>query len=125
MLDLLQEVVAKAEGRCSYAEARHEARLEERVAGRNGTVAHVAGEDDEGIGIRVRVNGAWGFAATRDVSPAGAEAALREALAIAEALPAGPEAPLAPVPPASGRWSSPCAIDPFAVTLEDKLAHLL
>src|SRR3954452_5826966 len=125
MLDLLQEVIAKAEGRCSYAEARHEARLEERVAVRNGTVDHVDADDDEGIGIRVRVNGAWGFAATRDVSPAATEAALREALAVAEALPAGPETPLAPAPPATGRWSSPCEVDPFSVTLEDKLAHLL
>src|SRR4051812_10994423 len=90
MLDLLQEVIAKAEGRCSYAEARHEARLEERVAVRNGTVDHVDADDDEGIGIRVRVNGAWGFAATRDVSPAATEAALREARAVAEALPPAP-----------------------------------
>src|SRR3954454_16545685 len=105
MLDLLQGVVAKADCRCSYAEPRHEARLEERVAVRNGTVDHVDTEDDQGIGIRVRVNGAWGFAATRDVSPGPAEAALRDALAVAEALPAGPEAPLAPAPapPATGR----------------------
>ena len=45
-------------------------------------------EDSEGIGVRVRVGGAWGFAAVRGTGKADAEEALERALAIAAAQPA-------------------------------------
>src|SRR3954468_5042463 len=119
MLDLLVELMAVADGRCAYAEARPLARVEEDVSVRNGRVESVGLEESEGIGVRVRVGGGWGFAATRDVSRAGAEAALAPAIAIPEAPPAAPERPLAPVEPASGHWASTFAVDPFTVSLED------
>ena len=74
--------------------------------------------------MRVRVGGGWGFAATRDVTRAGAQAALARALAVAESQPATAATPLAPVTPALGHWASPYELDPFAVTLEDKLELL-
>jgi TldD protein len=120
-LDLVTDLVAKAQGRCAYSEARHVDHREEALAVRGGEVDDFAAVASEGIGVRVRVGGGWGFAATRDVSAAGAEAALASALAIAEAQPAGAAAPLAPVEPARGRWASPHVVDPFAVSLEDKL----
>jgi TldD protein len=91
---------------------------------RAGEVDEFAASTADGIGVRVRIGGGWGFAATREVSAAGAEAALAQALAIAEAQPTAPAAPLAPVPPARGHWSSPHEIDPFDVSLEDKLGVL-
>jgi TldD protein len=124
ILDLLTDLIGKAEGRCAYAEARHVDTREEALAVRAGEVDEFATSEAEGIGVRVRVGGGWGFAATRDVSAAGAEAALAAALAIAEAQPAGPATPLAPVDPAGGRWSSPYEVDPFDVSLEDKLELL-
>jgi TldD protein len=123
-LDLVQDLIAKAPSRCAYAEARHVDRRDEALAVRAGEVDDFAASASEGIGVRVRVGGGWGFAATRDVSAAGAEAALARALAIAEAQPAGPPAPLAPVEPVSGRWASPHEVDPFDVSLEDKLGLL-
>jgi TldD protein len=74
--------------------------------------------------VRVRVGGAWGFAATRQLDRAGVEGALEQALAIAAAQPRAPATPLAPEPPARGRWDSPREIDPFEVALDDKLAVL-
>jgi TldD protein len=123
-LDLVRDLMAKAEGRCAYAEARHVELRDEAVSVRSGQVDDFAASESDGIGVRVRVGGGWGFAATRDVSAAGAEAALARALAIAEAQPAGPATPLAPVPPASGHWASPHAVDPFDVPLEEKLELL-
>ena len=83
-------------------------------------------DESEGIGVRVRVGGAWGFAAVRGTERRDAEAALGRALAIAEAQPAVPDAaPLAPEPPARGEWASAVERDPFEVPLEDKLAVLL
>jgi TldD protein len=124
VLELLTDLMAKADGRCAYAEARHVATDTEDLAVRNGQVDDISSSTAEGIGVRVRLGGGWGFAATRDLSAAGADAALGRALAIAEAQPAGPATPLAPVEPARGHWASAFAIDPFAVSLEDKLALL-
>jgi TldD protein len=124
MLDLLTGLMDAATGRCAYAEARHVDARSEAIAVLSGHVDAIDSAASEGIGVRVRVGGGWGFAATRDVTRAGAEAALERALAFAEAQPAGPATPLAPVEPARGHWSSPYEVDPFTVALEDKLALL-
>jgi TldD protein len=124
VLDLLTELMATAEGRCTYAEARHVEERSEAMAVLGGRIDALDSSDSEGIGVRVRVGGGWGFAATRDVTRTGAEAALSRALAIAESQPAGPPTPLAPVEPARGHWASRYEIDPFAISLEEKLALL-
>jgi TldD protein len=124
VLDLLTDLMAGAEGRCTYAEARHVEERREAMAVLSGRIDALDSSDSEGIGVRVRVGGGWGFAATREVTPAGAEAALTRALAIAEAQPAGPPTPLAPVAPARGHWSSPYEVDPFSISLEEKLGLL-
>jgi TldD protein len=114
-----------AAGRAEYADARFVHARFERLATRNGTVDRVESEQSEGIGVRVRVGGAWGFAAVRGTEVAGAEAALERALAIAAAQPRSPDAELTPEPPATGSYTSPAEQDPFDVPLEDKLAVLL
>jgi TldD protein len=123
-LELVTELMAAAEGRCTYAEARFVEHREEALSVRAGEVDDFVSSESDGIGVRVRVGGGWGFAATRDLTTAGGEAALARALAIAEAQPAGPATPLAPVEPATGHWASPHAVDPFDVPLEDKLELL-
>jgi TldD protein len=124
VLDLLTDLLSRAEGRCAYAEARHVERVEEELAVRNGRIEGAGRDGSEGVGVRVRVGGAWGFAATRDVSPAGAERALSRALAVAEAQPAAGDLPRAPEPAATGHWSHPVEVDPFGVSLEEKLGLL-
>lgn len=126
ILDLLTGVCDAAAAQGIHAEARHVATREEALAVRNGEVAELATDVSEGLGIRVRVGGGWGFAATRETTKAGAEAALARAIAIARAQPvatAGPFAPLAH-PPARGHWDHPVAVDPFALSLEERLTHL-
>ncbi len=91
---------------------------------RDGAVETLERGEDEGIGVRVRVGGAWGFAACGEVTKAAAEAALKRALQVAESQPAARGAELAPEPPARGEHASPCEEDPFAVSLEDKLELL-
>ncbi len=124
MLDLLTELMARAPQRCSYAEARHVAGDREDVLVRNGHVEQIDSATSSGIGVRVRVGGGWGFAATRDATLAGAERAMARALAIAESQPAGAATALAAVQPARGHWSCEHEIDPFEVSLEDKLELL-
>jgi TldD protein len=124
VLDLLTDLVGKAEGRCAYADARWVALDGEELAVRHGQVDEVARSSSEGIGVRARVGGTWGFAATGEPTAAGAEAALAQALAIARAQPTVAAAPLAPVEPARGHWSSTWDVDPLALGLEDKLELL-
>jgi TldD protein len=124
VLELLQKTVDRAAGHCAYAEARHVHTRTEQLAVHDELVDAADADESEGIGVRVLVGGAWGFAATRDVSAAGAELALKRALAVAAAQPAAGVRPLAPVAPSTGHWEGPCAIDPFAIALEERLAHL-
>jgi TldD protein len=124
ILDLLRHGIDAAPSRCAYAEARHVATDTEGVRVRNGRVCQVQSDMVAGIGVRVRVGGSWGFAATREETPAGVHDALARALAIAESQPAAPAGVLAPVGPAHGHWSGGWELDPFAVSLEDKLELL-
>jgi TldD protein len=121
MKDELEQLMSAAAASADYADARHVRTVTETISTRNGAVEEVDAIEAEGVGVRVRVGGAWGFAGTRDTSRAGIEAALARALAIARAQPRAPRTPLAPEPPARGRWESHAEIDPFAVPLEDKL----
>ncbi|WP_445151561.1 TldD/PmbA family protein [Baekduia sp. Peel2402] len=124
MLDLLQATVDAAADHCDYAEARHVHTAEEHLAIHDNLVDAADAAESEGIGVRVLVGGAWGFAATREVSARGAQEALKRALAVAAAQPAAAARPLAPVAPQQGHWEGPCAIDPFALSLEERLSHL-
>ena len=115
-----------AAAHADYADVRLVSTRWERLSTRNGALDAMTSTESAGIGVRVRVRGSWGFAASRGTERAGAEAALERALAVAAAQPAAPgAAPLAPEPPAGGSWASPAERDPFAVSLEDKLAVLL
>ncbi len=109
----------------AYADARFVHERSEFAGTRNGEVDSLHRDESEGIGVRVRVGGAWGFAATRDTTKAGAEAALARALAIARAQPQSPPTPLAPEPPATGSHRGGEGTDPFDVPLERKLERLI
>jgi TldD protein len=124
MLALLTDVLSRAPARCSYAEARHVATDEEELLVRNGRVDSVDSSAADGVGVRVRAGGGWGFAATRDATRVGVEQALVRALAIAESQPAAPAGALVAVAPARGHWSCAYERDPFDVSLEDKLELL-
>jgi TldD protein len=122
--DLLQELMDSAARRAEYADARFVRTRAEKLSTRNGALDQLETHESEGIGVRVRVGGAWGFAAARGSDRRDAEAALERALAVAAAQPAANGAALAAEPPASGFWENRVELDPFAVPLEDKLAVL-
>ena len=124
MRELLEDLIDSASGRAAYADARHVRTQTENVALRNGELARLDGREEEGIGVRVRCGGAWGFAAARGSDRGAGEDALLRALALAEAQPRTAELPLAPERPALGSHASACEIEPFEVSLEDKLGLL-
>src|SRR5947209_17243073 len=108
----------------AYADVRFIHQRSEALATRNGVVDDLRRAEDEGIGVRVRVGGAWGFAATRDATKPGAEAALQRALAIARAQPSADATPLAPEPPARGEHRGGEGTDPFQVPLDRQRERL-
>src|SRR5438128_5594075 len=125
MRDLLSALMDSASLHADYADARHVHSLAESVSTRNGELDDVERTDEEGIGVRVRIGGAWGFAAISETTSKGAEEALRRALDVARAQPGAPEGELAPVEPARGSWRSTAERDPFEVPVEDKASLLL
>lgn len=128
---LLHDLLAAVPAGCDHAEARVVERAVESIGVRNGAVAWLETEASAGLGVRVRVGGAWGFAATAELTAAGARDTLARAIAVAEAQPRPGRgrrawaAELAPLTPGRGVWRSACEQDPFAVSVEAKLEHLL
>ena len=111
----------------SYADARVVDTRQESISVRTGRVEGIETSESLGIGIRVIAEGAWGFAATADLSPDGIRTAAREAVALARAAATTITRPvaLAPVGAFTDTWSGPCGIDPFGVSQSDKVALLL
>src|SRR3954447_6766004 len=109
----------------AYADVRFMHQRSEYVGTRNGQIDDLHRDEDEGLGVRVCVGGAWGFAATRDTSNGRAGGPLARALAIAGAQPPADATPLAPEPPARGRHKGGEGTDPFEIPLERKLERLL
>ncbi len=124
MRELLLDLVDAAARHADYADARHVERRLERLSTRNGALDQLDDSRSEGIGIRVRIGGAWGFACAPGRERADAESAVRRALDLARSQPAAAAVELAPEPPAQGSWASPVQRDPFAVPLEEKLSAL-
>src|SRR5262245_8357153 len=69
----------------SYADIRINRYRRESIATRERQVQNVSRSASYGLGLRVLVNGAWGFAATNRVDPASARATADQAVAIARA----------------------------------------
>ena len=110
-----------------YADARLVHSQEQGLAVKNGAVDGLTSSDSQGIGVRVLVGQAWGFASTRELSPAGVDRAADQAVQIARASALAPGAPVVLGPPVTsqGRYVTPVEIDPFSVSVEDKLGLLM
>jgi TldD protein len=118
---------AKAAG-ASYADVRIGRYRSQFVATRERRVQGLADNETFGVGVRTLVGGAWGFAATRELTADGVAGAARQAAAQAKANRAAQLRPvqLAPVTPTpSGEWKSPIKVDTFTVPVADKVALLL
>src|ERR1022692_854142 len=95
----------------------------ERGTGKTLEVPVVSDGGSFGFGVRVIVDGAWGFAASPLVTQEEIARMVGEAVAVARANVVIRSKPveLAPVPIYRERWQTPHERDPFAVPLEEKL----
>ena len=79
--------------------------------------------EDVGLGVRVLVDGYWGFAASPFWATDEAARLGRDAVAQAKDNARGPARPIdwGRVPVATGDWVTPVRIDPFTIPVEEKL----
>jgi TldD protein len=92
----------------SYADVRVVRRLEESINVKSARVEGVASGENEGFGVRVIVDGAWGFAASHRLSTGEADRIAAEAVRIARASATAIRQPvgLDDRPPAYGRFET-------------------
>jgi len=111
----------------SYADIRINRYRRESIATRERQVQNVSRSTSYGLGLRVLVNGTWGFAATNIVDPAAARSAAEQAVAIAKAnaLMTSRKVVLANAAKVVTTWANPIKRDPFEVSLETKTAFLM
>src|SRR5437867_11534385 len=116
MKDLAQRALdtAVANG-ATYAEVRVENVRQRYLSTKNGQPAQVRESESHGLGVRVIAEGAWGFAATDELTSAGVDRAAARVTDIAPAIALRKKQDVRPVPEQThvARWQAPCRIDPF------------
>lgn len=117
---------AKLRG-ATYADVRVMHLRQRDLTTKSGQVGTLGQSESLGLGIRVVVNGAWGFASTDRLTREGVEACAAQAAAIARAsaLAKKENVQLAPEGVYVDSWQGPCTKDPFEIPLESQLALLL
>ncbi len=110
-----------------YADARIARQKQNFVFTREQQIQNVVDTETMGCGVRVLVDGTWGFAATRRLTRDAVSGAAREAVAIARANRVARDRAVEWLsgPAVTGSWRSPFRTDPFAVSVEDKAGLLL
>jgi TldD protein len=109
-----------------YADVRITERDEESLTVKNGALEAASSNRSAGFGVRVLVDGAWGFAGSAVLERDEVERVAREAVAIARASALAQREPveLDDTPPATDSYRTPFSEDPFAVSIDDKLQIL-
>jgi TldD protein len=117
---------ARARG-AEYADIRFENARTERIEVRNGVVATLADSTSTGYGIRALYDGAWGFAASSDLSSAGVDTTAARAVAMARAAASIARHPIGATPSRAhvATFATPVSEDVGSIPLGDRVALLL
>jgi TldD protein len=119
--------VARQKG-ASYADIRISRRLNQFVTTREKRVQNITNTESFGFGVRVLVDGAWGFAASNDLRKDEVERVTNSAVSIAKANKAIQRTRFQLVAVEkypNGKYMTPVVRDPFEVSLSEKVDHLL
>src|SRR5688500_11731578 len=111
-----------------YADVRVNRNRNQTVSTRERRVQGLSDSETFGFGVRVLADGAWGFSASSDLTRDEVQRVARQAVAQAKANRRTMKRPveLAPakVTP-NGTWRSDAKVDPFEISIEDKVTLLL
>ena len=112
----------------SYCDVRIGRYLRQFVITREANVQGITNTESSGIGVRVIADGAWGFAATNEMTAEAVANAARLAVAIAKANAGSQTEPVQLAPtPALGEvsWRTPIRRNAMEAPIEEKVALLL
>ncbi len=111
----------------SYADARFLREEWEAIDVQDDRLQGVDRGSTSGIGVRVIVDGSWGFAGTARLQDGDVARAAATAVEVARSSSALKAAPvrLAEEPARTATWAGPVGEDPFAVPLDEKISLLL
>jgi TldD protein len=124
LIDLALDAAQRAGA--GYADIRLVERNTESLTVKNGNLAEASSDRSAGFGVRVLVEGAWGFAGSSRLERAEVERVTRQAVAIAQASGLATREPIVldDSPPAVAVYRTPFVEDPFTVPLDEKLRFL-
>ena len=128
MKDLTDRALNLAQVRgANYADIRIVRRESQSITVKNGVVEVLAQDEGQGFGVRVIVDGAWGFASSSLLTPAEADrvTALAIQIAKASALVKTRDVDIGPPVVHVDTYRTPVEIDPFQAPLEKKIDLLL
>lgn len=128
MKDLAARVLNMAQTRgASYADVRVVNRQHQNIIVKNGKVETLEQNETQGFGIRVIVEGAWGFASSSSMEWADLDRVVQQAVSIAKAsaLTKRRDVRLGPPQAHRGTYRSEYRLDPFMVSMSDKINLLL
>jgi TldD protein len=111
----------------SYADVRVNRLRSESVSTREQQVQNVSRNQSTGFGVRVLVDGTWGFAASPQLTVEEARRVAEAAVDVAKANARfqRKRVSLAPVNPVTTSWKGAFQKDPLEVSLDDKIQFLL
>ncbi len=111
----------------AYGDIRIIHLVTERIDVKNGVVEGLSLNRDQGLGIRVLVDDAWGFASSSRLTSEEVERVAAQAVEIAKAsaLVKREGVELGPPEVHKDTYHTPVKIDPFSIPLEEKIALLL
>jgi TldD protein len=125
--DTIKEIIDFLKNKVDYADVRHLRSSTEDVRVKNDNVEALSRSDDQGFGIRVIANGAWGFAASSVVNPDEMKRVAQAAIDVAKAsaLAKKEDVKLTPTEIFKDKYATGYQIDPFSVPAERKITLLL
>src|SRR6266576_1573121 len=104
MKDLAEAALNAAQVKgASYADVRLDERVQQDVTVKNGQLAAVSDDASEGLGVRVLVDGAWGFAGSARLSTSEVQEVVDRAIRIARASARARSTPVDLGPPVTSR----------------------
>jgi TldD protein len=111
----------------SYADIRLVTTETQSIAVKNGIVEAISLDSSQGFGVRVIVDGAWGFASSSrlEIDEVDKVTALAIEIARASAIVSGGLVDLGPPEVNVGSYRTPVKVDPFEVSLDRKIDLLL
>ncbi len=124
MKEIVNDVLDLVKSRgASYGDVRVARKRSETLEAKDGHAENITSATSEGFGVRVLVDGCWGFASSSRLEREEVLRVAAQAVAIARASARykAHDVVLAPQDPVVGTWTNAVKEDPFALSLEERM----